>query len=78
MIIDQIKEREGLRMREQEMREKEKLQLLANIAQQDVVEKKKVAAKKEMVNNMITEVKASNAQALSLKEQKKADEKQLE
>jgi hypothetical protein len=32
MIIDQIKEREGLRMREQEMREKEKLQLLANIA----------------------------------------------
>jgi len=65
-------------MREQEMREKEKLQLLANIAQQDVVEKKKVLAKKDMVTNMITEVKASNAQALSLKEQKKADEKQLE
>jgi hypothetical protein len=31
-----------------------------------------------MVSNMITEVKASNAQALSLKEQKKADERDLE
>ena len=65
-------------MREQEMREKERLQLLANIAEQDKVEEQKKADKKVAVVKMMNEVKASNAQALDLKEQKKADERRME
>ena len=60
------------------MREKERLQLLANIAEQDKVEEKKKAEKKIAVVKMMNEVKASNAQALDLKEQKKADERRME
>lgn len=60
------------------MREKERLQLLANIAEQDKVEEKKKADKKIAVVKMMNEVKASNAQALDLKEQKKADERRME
>jgi len=60
------------------MREKERLQLLANIAEQDKVEEKKKADKKVAVVKMMNEVKASNAQALDLKEQKKADERRME
>lgn len=78
VIIDQIKEREQLRMREQEMREKERLQLLKNIEDQDRVENEKQAKKKETISKMMVEVKASNAQALDLREQKKAEEKRLE
>jgi len=65
-------------MREQEMREKEKLQLLANIAEQDRVENTKQTKKRETITKMMVEVKASNAQALDLREQKKAGERALE
>lgn len=60
------------------MREKERLQLLKNIEDQDRVENEKQAKKKETISKMMVEVKASNAQALDLREQKKADEKRLE
>ena len=43
------------------MREKEKLQLLNNIAEQDKVENTKLANKRETVSKMMVEVKASNA-----------------
>jgi len=48
-------------MREQEMREKERLQLLNNIAEQDKVENLKQTKKRETVSKMMVEVKASNA-----------------
>lgn len=51
---------------------------MANIAEQDKVEEKKKADKKIAVVKMMNEVKASNAQALDLKEQKKADERRME
>jgi hypothetical protein len=43
-----------------------------------MVENLKQTKKKETISKMMVEVKASNAQALDLREQKKADEKRLE
>lgn len=78
VIKDQIMENQEIRLKEQEVREKEKLQLLANIARDKAEDDKKAEAKRSMISNMFSEMDVSNKQALVLKEKKKADERQLE
>jgi len=51
-IIDQIKEREVERLRQEELLEKERLQMLKNIEQAKKSELKNLIAKKERVKRL--------------------------
>lgn len=77
VIIDQIQERTIERMKEQEIRDKERLQLHANISKIKGEEEAAAAAKRERINNLIKEAALSNEQALVLK-QKRIDEEKNE
>ena len=48
-------------MREEEVREKEKLQLLANIEREKAEDEKRALAKQVLVKNMFAEMDVSNA-----------------
>ena len=78
MIVDQIREREAIRAREEEVREKEKNILLMNIEKMKREDQEAVLAKQRMVENTIKEVAAANAQAIEMKEVAKKREKDLE
>jgi len=70
VLVDQIRDREQIRLKEVEYREKEKLQLLANIAATDAEEKRRKDKHDGMVVKMLAEVDVSNKHSLQLKEQK--------
>jgi len=78
MIVDQIREREAIRAREEEVREKEKNILLMNIEKMKREDQEAVLAKQRIVENTIKEVAAANAQAIEMKEVAKKREKDLE
>ncbi|CAI2366155.1 unnamed protein product [Moneuplotes crassus] len=78
VIIDQIKERELERIREQEMREKEKQLILDQIEQLKEEERRELEEKRETAKRMMHEVEAANQDAITTKEKKKLEEKELE
>lgn len=78
VIIDQIKERELERIKDQEMREREMQQMLRQADQVKVEETKVVAHKKERVSKMMGEVEEANKRAIEVKDQRKQEEKNLE
>ena len=77
-LIDQIRERDIIRQQEAEVLEKEKVQMKANIAKAHEEEALKVKERQARVKVMQEEIKAANKAALSLKEDAKKREKQLE
>lgn len=78
VIIDQIKEREMERIKEQEMREKEAQMMLQHIENLKQEELKMAQQKKERAAVMMKEVEEANHQAISVKSKKILEEKQLE
>lgn len=78
VIIDQIKERELDRIKEQEMREREMQQMVRQAEQVKKDELVLVAAKKERAIRMMGEVDVANKRALDVKDQRKKEEKDLE
>lgn len=78
VLVDQIKDRELIRQKGVEVREKEKLQLLANIEAQDAKEKQKKEEKNAAIKKMMQEVNVSNQQSLLLKEQKAREDRELD
>ena len=78
VIIDQIKERELERIKEQEVREKEKQLIVEQINALKEEEKKQIIEKKEIAHKLMLEVEEANRSAISGKEKKKEEERQLE
>lgn len=78
VIIDQIKERELERIREQEMREREKQLILDQIEQLKREEVKELEEKRETAKRMMVEVEEANREAIKTKETRKQEEKDLE
>ena len=73
VIIDQIQERTILRMKEQELRDKEKIELQANIEKMRKEDEAAHEAKRAKVNLLMKQTAEANAQAL-LEKQKRAQE----
>ena len=78
VIIDQIKEREIQRQREQEALEKEKAQMLAHIEKMKQEDAAAALKKKERVKIMMDEVGVANKQAISVKEEAKERERKAD
>jgi len=75
VIIDQIAEREQERIKQRELLEKEKAQMLKNIEQMKKADAVQAEKKKERNKNMVTEVKKANDIALDKKAEKMVQEK---
>jgi hypothetical protein len=78
VIIDQIKIRELERIREQEMREKEKQLILEQIQAIKKEEIKEIEEKRKTAQKMMVEVEYANREAITEKDKKKQEEKDLE
>merc|ERR1711998_328422 len=75
VIIEQIKDRQALRMREEEQRDQERAFILRQIdaLKQEEVEQQK--AKKTAASRLMEEVNTANAAAMKIKEEKMLAEK---
>jgi hypothetical protein len=78
VIIDQIKERELERIKEQELREKEKQLVLEQIQALKREELAEIEEKRKTAQKMMVEVEHANHEAISEKDRKKQEEKDLE
>ena len=78
VIVDQIKDREVARLKEEEALEKEKAQMLKHIEKLKEEDVKAVEAKKARVKIMMEEVSVANKQAIQLKEEAKERDKARE
>jgi len=63
VIIDQIQERTVLRMKEQEIRDKERIELLNNIQKMKLEDDANLEAKRQRVNILMKQAAEANAQA---------------
>lgn len=75
VIIDQIQERTILRMKEQELRDKEKIELQTNIEKMRKEDEVAHEAKRAKVNLLMQQAAEANAQALLEKQKRAAEEK---
>ena len=78
VIIDQIQERQEIRMKIEETHELEKPQMLANIEKIRAEDEAKIAEKKTRVQVMNEEVKLANKNALAQKEAARQVEKKID
>jgi hypothetical protein len=78
IIIDQIQERTIQRMKEQEMREKERLQLLANIEKMRKEDEVVAEEKRKQVNELVKQAAEANSQALIQKQRRVEEAKKLD
>lgn len=78
VIVDQIQDRTLERMKEQEIRDKERLLLLANIEKMKKEDEEQAAAKRERINTLMKQAAEANAQALIQKERRVKEEKDQE
>ena len=76
VIIEQIKEREVIRQREAEQREREQAQMLRNIEIQREADLREAEKKKAKNAQMLAEVEVSNKVALDRKTQKEREERE--
>ena len=74
VIVEQIKDREVQRLKDEEALEKEKAQMLRHIEKLKEEDAKAVEAKKARVKIMMEEVGVANKQAITLKEEAKERE----
>lgn len=75
VIIDQIQERTLHRMKEQEVRDKERLQLLSNIEKMKKEDEIQQEEKRRQINLLMQQAAEANQQALVQKEQRANEEK---
>lgn len=78
VIIDQIQERTILRMKEQELRDKEKLELQINLEKMRKEDEAAHEAKRAKVNLLMQQAAEANAQALLEKQKRAKEEKNHE
>lgn len=78
VIIEQIQERTIYRMKEQEIRDKERLQLLANIEKMKREDEVQAEEKRKQVSLLMKQAAEANQQAIIQKEKRKVEEKRLE
>jgi len=71
-------ERDQQRIAEQELRDKERAQLLKNIEEMKKEDERQAKEKKQRVNKLMEQVAASNKESLAQKELKVIQEKKLE
>lgn len=64
VIIDQIQDRTHQRMKEQDLRDKERLEVLAHIEKMRKEDEAQAAAKRERINVMMKEAAEANASSL--------------
>ena len=77
-LINQIRERDLIRQQQDEVLEKEKKQMAINIQKAQDEEKERVKQRQHRMQVMSDEIKKANVAAVSLKEEAKVREKQLE
>ena len=77
-LINQIRERDLIRQQQEEILEKEKKQMAINIQKAQDEEKEKVKQRQHRMQVMSDEIKKANVAAISLKEEAKVRERQLE
>ena len=77
-LINQIRERDLIRQQQDEILEKEKKQMAINIQKAQDEEKERVKQRQHRMQVMSDEIKKANVAAISLKEEAKVREKQLE
>ena len=77
-LINQIRERDLIRQQQDEILEKEKKQMAINIQKAQDEEKERVKQRQHRMQVMSDEIKKANVAAVSLKEEAKVREKQLE
>ena len=77
-LINQIRERDLIRQQQDEVLEKEKKQMAINIQKAQDEEKERVKQRQHRMKVMSDEIKKANVAAISLKEEAKVREKQLE
>ena len=78
VIVDQIQERTLQRMKEQEIRDQERLQLLANIEKMKREDEAAAEAKRQRTLAMIKQAAEANQQATFQKEKRAREEKEAE
>ena len=64
VIIDQIQDRTHQRMKEQDLRDKERLEVLAHIEKMRKEDEAQAVAKRERINTMMKEADEANASSL--------------
>jgi len=78
VIVDQIQDRTIQRMKEQEIRDKERLELLSNIERMKVEDAAQAQAKRDRINTLMKQAAEANAQSLIEKEKRAKEEKDQE
>lgn len=77
-IVDQIKERDLERIKQEEIRQMERAQLLRNIEEMKAEEIQKQREKQERVRKMMLEVEACNKESIKLQQKKREEEMAVE
>ena len=78
VIVDQIQDRTIQRMKEQEIRDKERLELLANIERMKKEDAEQAESKRQRINTLMKQAAEANAQSLIEKEKRAKEEKDQE
>eukprot|EP00357_Protocruzia_adherens_P001936 CAMPEP_0115024322 /NCGR_PEP_ID=MMETSP0216-20121206/33126_1 /TAXON_ID=223996 /ORGANISM="Protocruzia adherens, Strain Boccale" /LENGTH=530 /DNA_ID=CAMNT_0002398273 /DNA_START=28 /DNA_END=1620 /DNA_ORIENTATION=+ len=78
VIVEQIKEREVDRLRDQEMREKEKQQMLKHIEHLEHEEVEEAGKKKVAAAQLLQDINQANSIAILMKDKKKQEEREEE
>ena len=78
VIVDQIQERTIIRMKEQEIRDKERAELLANIEKMKKQDAEAAEAKRQRINMLMKQAAEANAQSLIEKQKRREEEKAQE
>lgn len=78
VIVDQIKDREQQRVREQELKNKEQMQMLKQIEELQQDEVKQQEKKRERAKQLMLEVEESNRQAITIKQEQGQKEKEID
>lgn len=78
VIVDQIQDRTIARMKEQEIRDKERLELLANIERMKKEDADQAEQKRQRINTLMKQAAEANAQSLIEKEKRAKEEKDTE
>ena len=77
-VVEQIKERDLERIKQDEIRQMEKAQLMRNIEEMKAVEVRRQIEKQERVKKMLLEVEAVNKESIKLKQKKREEEQAME
>lgn len=78
VIVDQIQDRTIQRMKEQEIRDKERLELLSNIERMKKEDSEQAEAKRQRINTLMKQAAEANSQSLIEKEKRAKEEQDQE